>query len=89
MQEPLTFQRWMKRLRAGLDLTQEMLAEEVGCATHTIRNFERGTRRPSRDMAERLAEALQVPLERRVEFLRLARAPVDPPPGRLAGAGAA
>jgi LuxR family maltose regulon positive regulatory protein len=82
MQEPLTFQRWMKRLRAGLDLTQEMLAEQVGCATHTIRTFERGTRRPSRDMVERLAEVLHVPQEQRAEFMRLARAVVGRAPDR-------
>jgi LuxR family maltose regulon positive regulatory protein len=88
MQEPLTFQRWMKRLRAGLDLTQEMLAEEVGCATHTIRTFERGTRRPSRDMAERLAAVLHVPQPQRAEFIRLARTAVSRAPDPLASADA-
>ncbi len=80
MQESLSFQRWLKRLRAALDLTQERLAEEVGCAAHTIRTFERGTRRPSRAMAERLADVLQVPLEQWADFVRLARAPVDHAP---------
>jgi LuxR family maltose regulon positive regulatory protein len=75
VQDPLSFQRWMKQLRAALDLTQERLAEEVGCATHTIRTFESGTRRPSRAMAERLAEVLQVPVEHRADFVHLARTP--------------
>lgn len=61
MNEPLTLGRWMKRLRADLDLTQDALAEHVGCAVQTIRTFEIGTRRPSRELAERLAATLQVP----------------------------
>ncbi len=40
MHEPMTLGRWMKRLRADLDLTQEALAEELGCAAQTIRTFE-------------------------------------------------
>ena len=78
MQEPLTFRRWMKQLRAALDLTQEQLAEEVGCAAHTIRTFENGTRRPSRELAERLAGALQVAPEQAGGFLRLACTPRTP-----------
>jgi len=70
----------MKRLRTASDLTQEHLAEEVGCAVQTIRTFEAGTRRPSRDMAARLAEVLQVPQEQRADFVRLARAPSGRPP---------
>ena len=62
MDHPLTFGRWMKCLRAELDLTQEALAEAVGCAPQTIRTFESGSRRPSRDLAERLADVLQVPV---------------------------
>ena len=84
MQEPVTFQRWMKRLRAELDLTQEALADAVGCAPQTIRSFESGTRRPSRDLAERLAEVLQVPPEQQADFLRLARASISPAPAPTA-----
>src|SRR5918998_2308320 len=73
MTDSLTFGRWMKRLRADLDLTQEALAEQVGCALQTIRSFEVGKRRPSRELAERLAVTLQVPQEQRAEFLRLGR----------------
>lgn len=75
--EPITFGRWIKKLRAEQDLTQEMLAELVGCATPTLRAFEIGTRRPSREMAERIADTLQVPGDQRGEFLRLARLPVE------------
>ncbi|MDQ5852277.1 MAG: helix-turn-helix domain-containing protein, partial [Chloroflexota bacterium] len=78
MTESLTFGRWMKRQRTELDLTQEALAEQVGCAPQTIRTYESGTRRPSRELAERLADVLQVPVERRGDFLHLARAAAGP-----------
>ena len=70
----------MKRLRAELDMTQEALAQQVGCAVQTIRTFEIGKRRPSRKLAERLADVLQVPQQQRVDFVRAARAPASRPP---------
>src|SRR5690606_28675014 len=72
----LTFGGWIKRLRAEHDLTQERLAARVGCAVQTIRTCESGTRRPSRAMAERLADALAVPADDRPRFLQQARASV-------------
>lgn len=71
--QPTTFVRWLKKLRAEQDLTQEMLAELIGCATHTLSALETGARRPSREMAERIADVLRVPADQRAEFLRLAR----------------
>ncbi len=82
MTESLTFGRWMKCLRAELDLTQEALAEAAGCAPQTIRTYESGTRRPSRELAERLADVLQVAPEERADFLRLARTVGTPASGR-------
>src|SRR5262245_15243893 len=70
----ITFGAWLKRLRAEHDLTQDALAEQVGCAAETLRSFERGVRRPSRTMAERLADVLEVPADERAAFLRLGRA---------------
>jgi LuxR family maltose regulon positive regulatory protein len=82
MPEPLPFGRWLKRLRADHDLTQEALAQAVGCAPQTIRTFEIGTRRPSRELAERLADVLQVPPEQRGDFIRAARVPAANQPAR-------
>ncbi len=79
MDQPQTLGRWMKRLRAELDLTQEALADRGGCAPLTIRAFESGTRRPSRELAERLVEALQVPPAQQATFLRLARSGTPTP----------
>lgn len=72
-----TFGRWLKRLRAEQDLTQEMLAELANCATPTLRSFEIGRRRPSREMAERLALVLKIPADQQAEFIRLARLPLE------------
>jgi predicted ATPase/DNA-binding NarL/FixJ family response regulator/DNA-binding XRE family transcriptional regulator len=69
----ITFGAWLKRLRAELDLTQDAVAEQVGCAVETLRSLERGVRRPSRTMAERLADVLRVPTDERAAFLRLGR----------------
>ncbi len=84
----MTFAQWLKRLRAEQDLTQEKLAERIGCATPTLRAFETGRRRPSRAMAERLADCLAVPGPDRAEFLRLARLPPEAQPARPSPAAA-
>jgi predicted ATPase/DNA-binding NarL/FixJ family response regulator/transcriptional regulator with XRE-family HTH domain len=66
----------LRKARIAHDMTQEALAEAVGCATQTVRSLENGRRRPSREMAIRLAEILQVPLTERDDFIRKARAPL-------------
>jgi transcriptional regulator with XRE-family HTH domain len=40
MREDLSFGAWLKRRRKALDLTQEALAQLVGCAGVTIRKYE-------------------------------------------------
>jgi LuxR family maltose regulon positive regulatory protein len=88
MNEPRTLQQWIKQLRAAQDLTQEALAEHVGCAPQTIRLIERGARRPSRAMAERLADVLHVAPAERPAFLRVARPPRIPAAPEAAPHGA-
>lgn len=75
--------RWIKRLRADRELTQEALADQVACATQTIHAIEGGQRRPSRDLAERIATVLDVPTEQREAFVRLARTPAASQPVTL------
>src|SRR5919204_672285 len=95
MDEPVSFGYWIRRRRKALDLTREVLARQVGCAVVTIRKIEADERRPSLQIAERLAECLQIPLADRVAFLQAARAeltvdrlptppepPLSPPPPR-------
>src|SRR5262245_38179618 len=68
------FGDWVRRRRQALDLTQVELAGRVGCAVTTIQRIEAGVRRPSRQMAERLADQLDVPADDRAAFIQVARA---------------
>src|SRR3712207_2585084 len=68
-----SFGPWMRQRRKALDLTEEALAERVGCAGSQIRRVETDRMRPSRELAERLAEVLQIPPEERSRFLSAAR----------------
>jgi predicted ATPase/class 3 adenylate cyclase len=69
-----SFGYWVRRRRKALDLTQEELARRVGCAETTIRKIEVDARRPSRQIAERLAEQLELPEDLRAAFVQAARA---------------
>ena len=69
-----SFGAWVKRRRRALDLTQEQLAQQVGCALGSIRKIETDERRPSRQLAELLADHLALAPSERVAFLKAARA---------------
>jgi predicted ATPase/transcriptional regulator with XRE-family HTH domain len=69
----LAFSEWLRVRRKGRDLTQEELADRLGCSPETIRKFEAGGRRPSKQMAELLAEYLDVPREEWPAFVVYAR----------------
>src|SRR4051812_29485684 len=71
---------WVSQLRKALDLRQQDLAKCVGCSPSTIKKIEEGDRRPSRQVAELLAECLDIPAEEREAFVRFARAETDSPP---------
>jgi predicted ATPase/DNA-binding XRE family transcriptional regulator len=73
MSNPSTFGSRLKQLRQEHGLTQDALGERVGCATQTIRKIEGGQRRPSYQIAARLAEELGIPPEDRARFIRSAR----------------
>ncbi|MBC8163987.1 MAG: helix-turn-helix transcriptional regulator, partial [Roseiflexaceae bacterium] len=64
-----SFGYWVRRQRRALDLTQRALADCVGCATATIKKLEADERRPSRQMAERLAVCLRIADDQRNNFL--------------------
>ncbi len=49
------FGAWLKQRRRLLDLTQEALAAQIGCSVEAIRKLEGGSRRPSRQIVQRLA----------------------------------
>jgi tetratricopeptide (TPR) repeat protein/transcriptional regulator with XRE-family HTH domain len=69
-----SFGYWLRRRRKALDLTQETLAQRVCCSGFTIRKIEADERRPSRQLAERLAASLAIPEAERRDFLDAARA---------------
>ena len=67
------FGYWLRRRRKALDLTQEALAQAVSCSRFAIRKIEADERRPSRRLAERLADKLGIPEPEREAFLDAAR----------------
>ena len=68
-----SFAAWLGPRRKALDWTQAQLADQVGCATTTIRHLEDGTRRPSQPLAAALAVLLAVPEPARPAFVAWAR----------------
>jgi class 3 adenylate cyclase len=74
MERTTSFGYWLRRRRKALDLTQEELAGQVGCAVGTIKKLETDERRPSKQLAARLANLLAIPSEEQPAFLKAARA---------------
>jgi predicted ATPase/DNA-binding XRE family transcriptional regulator len=68
-----SFGAWVRRRRKALDLLQKELAARAGCSVTALQKIERDERRPSRHLAERLAESLGVPADQRATFLQVAR----------------
>lgn len=85
-----SFGVWLRQRRRELDLTQVELAERLFCAKGTVRRLEADDLRPSKQLAEQIAEVLAVPVAQRAAFIAFARSgvqdgsPVDfvhaPPP---------
>ena len=74
MEHNLSFGDWLRQRRRALDLTQEEAARRVGCATVTLKKIEQEERRPSKELAGRLAMVLDVPLAEQPAFIKVARA---------------
>jgi predicted ATPase/DNA-binding XRE family transcriptional regulator len=68
-----SFGDWVRRRREALGLTRPSLAQDVGCSPVTIKKIERDERRPSRQIAELLADHLAIPDQDRDKFIRVAR----------------
>jgi transcriptional regulator with XRE-family HTH domain len=69
----VSFGDWVARQRRLLDLTQRELAARANCAAATVKKIEMGERRPSRELAQALAEVLCVPREEHPQFIECAR----------------
>src|SRR5512140_124226 len=73
MTTPLTFGEWFKSRRRALDLTQAELARRAICTVFMLRKIEADERRPSKQLAGLLAQALGIPSEDQTTFVRVAR----------------
>ena len=60
METTISFGYWLRRERKALDLTQPVLAGRVGCSLAAIKKIEADERKPSRQIAERIADVLGV-----------------------------
>src|SRR5438477_3512687 len=72
--------QWLKQRRKELDLTQLDLAERLGCSEDTVQKIEAGGRRPARQVAQLLAQCLEIPREEWPAFVHRARAGAALPP---------
>src|SRR6188474_543497 len=70
------FGAWLRRRRRELELTQAELSRQVGYSTIALRKIESEERRPSLDVASRLADSLGIPAAERSAFIRFARGDV-------------
>src|SRR5512135_1608227 len=68
-----TFGEWLRQQRTHLKLTREQFAERVGCSVALLRKIEDGERRPSTQIAELIANSLNIPEADRATFVRVAR----------------
>jgi transcriptional regulator with XRE-family HTH domain len=80
MDDDISFGQLIRERRNALGLTQAELAQKVGCAAITIRKIEADALRPSTQMAELIAQALDIPEAEQSAFVRLAHAEPEPDP---------
>src|SRR5512143_799548 len=73
MDSPVTFGGWLFQSRNEFRLTREELAGCIGCSVSALRKIEDGERRPSVQIAELIANCLNIPPEQRSTFVRVAR----------------
>ena len=72
---PGLFGDWLRQARQDYGYTQKELGERAICSAALIRKIEAGARRPSRQVAEAILAALEVPVAQRPALLRLALSP--------------
>jgi predicted ATPase/DNA-binding XRE family transcriptional regulator len=69
----MSFGQRLRNLRRDLDLSQAELAHKAGCSVNMVRKLESDERKPSRELAARLADVFELSTRERADFLRLAR----------------
>ena len=78
METNVSFGVWLEKRRKALDLTREELARKIGTSTSALRKLESDERRPSKQLAELLANALDIPVQDQPLFIRIARGQFSP-----------
>ncbi len=73
MSEETTFGTWLHHQRRILDLTQQTLADQAGCARITLRRIEADVLKPSKELALILLEKIGVPEHERSQWVAFAR----------------
>src|SRR5215216_5218263 len=94
MDTETSFGRWLRQRRRVLDLTQQELASWAHCSVGTIRKIEADERRPSKAIANHLADCLGIAAAAHPTFIVFARTapsskrppvplPGQPPPAQI------
>ena len=73
MAHSIGFGQWLKSRRKALDLTQKMFAERVHCSPETIYKIESEQRRPSTQLANLIANELNISPAELDDFVTFAR----------------
>src|SRR5512136_3344816 len=68
-----TFGEWLRQQRDARRLTRAEFSQCVGCSVSTLRKIEEGERRPSIQIADLMANCLDIPPEEHSTFVRVAR----------------
>jgi predicted ATPase/DNA-binding XRE family transcriptional regulator len=71
--EKISFGEWLRQHRRMLDLTQQDLADQAGCARITLRRIEADALKPSKELALILLEKLGIPEVERLQWVQFAR----------------
>ena len=71
--ETISFGEWLRQYRRMLDLTQQELADQAGCARITLRRIEADALKPSKELALILLEKLGIPEMERLQWIQFAR----------------
>ena len=69
----MSFGQRLRTLRRDLDLSQAELGSRAGCSVNMVRKLESDERKPSRELAARLAAVFELSQRELADFLRLAR----------------
>ena len=70
---PASFGGWLKQRRKEQGIGPDQFAELLGCSAITLLKIEAGERRPSRQLAQLLAEHLHIPPDEQEAFITFAR----------------